>query len=106
MKHCFQNGRLRAKREIQNAITAQQIGKILSNAGLKKIGTRRENFQTSVVGDYEVRHLRLYGLDAITVNPSYMSGTNALPKIKAALQQQGIEFEEKNGTLVIKDNQK
>ena len=104
----FENGRQKALSEFKNSrflnITAQQIGKILSSAGLEKKGTKRKNFQTSATGDYEVRHLKIYGLDMITVTPSYMSGTNSMGRIKSALSASGIEFEDKNGTLCIKEN--
>jgi hypothetical protein len=108
MTNHFENGRQKAFQSIQNSrflnITAQQIGRILSSAGLEKAGTKRENFKTSIIGDYEVRHLKIYGLDMITVTPSYMSGTNSMGRIKSALAASGIDFEDKNGTLCIKGN--
>ena len=49
--------------------TVQNIAKKLVAAGLKKATTKRVNFQTIFVGDYEARHLKVFGLNCITVTP-------------------------------------
>ena len=49
--------------------TVQNIAKKLVAAGLKKATAKRVNFQTIFIGDYEARHLKVFGLNCITVTP-------------------------------------
>jgi len=50
-------------------IQANQIAKELIKAGYKKAGFKRVNFKTIPFGDYEVKQLKIYGLNVITVLP-------------------------------------
>ena len=77
--------------------TVQSIAKKLVAAGLKKATTKRVNFQTIFVGDYEARHLKIYGLNTITVQPK--NGMTC-EKIQAILSDENTEI--KNGYVVIK----
>ncbi len=49
--------------------TVQEIAKQLNKAGLKKAGFTRVNFQNIPTGNYEARHLKIYGLNCITILP-------------------------------------
>lgn len=46
--------------------TVQEIAKQLNKAGLKKAGFSRVNFQNIPTGNYEAKHLKIYGLNCIT----------------------------------------
>lgn len=76
--------------------TVQRIAKKLVAAGLKKATRQRVNFQTISVGDYEARHLKLYGLNCITVSPK--NGMTC-EKIQQILSDEKTEV--KNGIVVI-----
>jgi hypothetical protein len=77
--------------------TVQNIGKKLVAAGLKKATTQRVNFQTIFVGDYEARHLKVFGLNCITVTPK--NGMTC-EKIQQILADENTEI--KNGLVIIK----
>jgi len=76
--------------------TVQQIGKSLATAGLKKATTKRDNFQTISIGDYTARHLTLYGLNVICIQPK--NGMTC-EKIQSILSNEKSEI--KNGYLVL-----
>jgi len=77
-------------------MTVQLIAKVLVKAGLKKAGTRRENFTTIQTGHYTARNLKIFGLDAIVVQPK--NGTTC-ETIQAILAPYHSEI--KNGMVVI-----
>ena len=76
--------------------TVQNIAKKLVAAGLKKATTKRENFQTINVGDYEAKNVKIYGLNKIVVTPK--NGTTA-ERIQSILSDERTEI--RNGYVVI-----
>lgn len=76
--------------------TVQNIAKKLVAAGLKKATTQRVNFQTIFVGDYEARHLKIYGMNTIMIAPK--NGMTA-EKIQAILSDEKTEI--RNGYVVL-----
>ena len=80
------------------SITPQQVGRLLKKSGLKKATTERINFQTHFVGHYEVRHLKKWGLNVITVLPT--NGTTA-EQIISVLREQGVEADQVRGVVYI-----
>ena len=77
--------------------TVQNIAKKLVAAGLKKATTKRVNFQTIFVGDYEARHLKVFGLNCITVTPKNGMTCERIQQILI-----GENTEIKNGLVIIK----
>ena len=77
--------------------TVQNIAKKLVAAGLKKATTKRVNFQTIFVGDYEARHLKVFGLNCITVTPKNGMTCERIQQILS-----GENTEIKNGLIIIK----
>lgn len=80
------------------SVSAQQIGKLLKKAGFTKATTKRIDFETINVGHYEIRHLKSYGLDVITILPK--NGTTCFD-IQKALEEQGIKTGEKQGYVFV-----
>lgn len=76
--------------------TVQTIAKILNKAGLEKAGYKRVNFQDVPVGNHEIRHLKVYGLNCITVLPK--NGTTC-EHIQEVLKEEKAII--KNGYIVI-----
>jgi hypothetical protein len=64
---------------------------MLSNAGFQ-----RKNFQTTLVGDFEVRKLKVYGLNTITILP--INDADII-KLQSAISVESIIH---NGYIVIK----
>lgn len=80
------------------SVTVQAIAKILNKAGLAKAKFERVNFQDVAVGNYEARHLKIYGLNTITVTPK--NGTTC-QEIEAVLNLQGIKTQSVRGIVTI-----
>ena len=77
--------------------TVQEIAKQLNKAGLKKAGFSRVNFQNVPTGNYEARHLKIYGLNCITILPK--NGTTC-EEIQLILKNENATIEK--GYVVIK----
>jgi hypothetical protein len=81
----------------RNSMTVQKIAKELVKAGLEKAATKRENFKTVAVGNYEARHLKFKGFSCIIVEPRNGMTCEKIQSILA-----GYETEVKNGIVIVK----
>ena len=80
------------------SVTVQAIAKILNKAGLTKAKFERVNFQDVAVGNYEARHLKIYGMNTIIVTPK--NGTTC-QEIEAILNLQGVKTQSVRGIVTI-----
>jgi hypothetical protein len=68
-------------KEVTSQLSVQQISKRLIKAGLKKSGYKRVDFKTIPVGDYDIRHIKMYGINKIVVQPVNGYDINKIMKI-------------------------
>lgn len=75
----------------------QEIAKVLNKAGLRKATTKRVNFETVNVGDYEARLLNYNGINC-TILPLNGMTTETIINI---LTKENINCYEKRGYVAI-----
>lgn len=75
----------------------QEIAKILSAAGLKKATTKRVNFQTVHVGDYEARKFNSLGINCYFLPKNGMQ----VETIIDILTKAGLTVINKNGYAAV-----
>ena len=83
-------------KETTSQSTVQQISKLLIKAGLKKAGYERIDFKTVSVSDYDIKHIKNYGINKIVIQP--MNGYD-IHKIVKILKNENPKIV--NGYVVI-----